>query len=120
MLHRLVHDLDHRPVQAADVLRRERVAHPVVAQAGGIEDLVAVDVADAGDEVLVHQERLQLHWLGDEHPAEVDPGDRLVERIEPQVGELRCVLRQMVGIADEHLAERAGIDEAKLTARAAA
>ena len=89
--------------------------HPVVAQAGGVEDLVAVDVADAGDEVLVHQERLQLHRLGDEHPPEVDPRDRLVERVEAQVGELRCVLREVVGVAHEHLAERAGIDEAELT-----
>ena len=33
----------------------------VVAQAGGEQDLVGVDVADAGDDRLVHEERLELH-----------------------------------------------------------
>src|SRR5439155_5435244 len=42
VLHGVLQRLDHRPVQAADLLARERVAHAVPAQSGAEEDLVAV------------------------------------------------------------------------------
>ena len=60
VLHRVLQRLHHRPVEAAHLLRRERVTHAVPPQAGTPEDLVAVDVPDAGDELLVHQQRFQL------------------------------------------------------------
>ncbi len=120
VLHGFVHHLDHRAVEPADVLRREGVTHAVVAQTSGVQDLVAVDVADARDQMLIHQERLELHRLRDQHPAEVDPRDRLVERIETQSRELRCVLGEVLGIAHEHLAERARVDETQLSPWAAA
>ena len=65
VLHGLVEDLHDRAEQPADLHVRERPGRAVPAQAGLPQDLVAVDVADAGDEALVHQQGLQLHVAGD-------------------------------------------------------
>src|SRR5437868_5069240 len=48
VLHRFLQRLDHRAIEPSDLLARERVAHAVPSQSGAEEDLVAVDVADAG------------------------------------------------------------------------
>src|SRR6185436_5582090 len=48
VLHRILQRLDHRAVEPADLLGRERVAHAVPSEPRAPEDLVAVDVPDAG------------------------------------------------------------------------
>src|SRR5205823_13608408 len=70
MLHRFVQHLDDGAVEPADLHRRQRLRRAVVTQAGFPEDLVAVDVAEAGDERLVHQQRLELRRPRQEHLAE--------------------------------------------------
>ena len=67
-----------------------------------------------GDELLVHQQRLQLaSCLLGEHPAEQVPRHRGLERIEPEVRELFDLLLELVVLRHEHLAERARVDEAQ-------
>ena len=70
-----------------------------------------------GDELLVHQERLELHRLRDSiSRREVDPRDRVVDRVQAERRQLGRLLGQLVGCADEQLAEGAGVDEAQLAA----
>src|SRR5262249_11929998 len=116
VLHRLLERLHHGAVETPDLLGRQRVAHAIPAQPGAEEDLVAVDVADPGEELLVHQERLQLHVLRRDEPPEAVPRHRVLERIDPEVRQLRHLLLHTVELRHEHLAERAWVDEAQLTA----
>ena len=116
MLHRFLQRLDHRAIEPSDLLARQRVAHAVPAQSGAEEDLVAVDVADAGEELLVHQQALELHVLRRDQATEVVPRHGVLERVDAEVGELRHLLLDAVELGDEHLAERARVDEAQLTA----
>ena len=67
-------------------LKRVRLA--VIAQAGREEDLVGVDVPDAGHELLVHEQRLERAMAIGQQLAEVRPAHDLFERVEAQVGEL--------------------------------
>ena len=48
--------------------------------------------------------------------TEVVPRHRVLERVDAEVGELRHLLLDAVELGDEHLAERARVDEAQLTA----
>ena len=85
-----------RPASVSTMARYRRrtscaTAHSssVPAQPGHEEDLVAVDVADAGDELLVHQQRLQLlrspltSDLGEGHERQ-----GRIEGIDPEVRQL--------------------------------
>ena len=116
VLHRFLQRLHHRPVEPPHLLRGERVAHAVPSEPRAPEDLVAVDVADAGDELLVHQQRLQLGVALREHRPEVLPRHRGLERVDAEVRELGDLLLDGVGLGHEHLAERARVDEAQLPA----
>src|SRR6266566_4849434 len=116
MLHRFLQRLDHRAIEPSDLLARQRVAHAVPSQSGAEEDLVAVDVADAGKELLVHQQALELHVLRRDQATEVVPRHGVLERVDAEVGELRHLLLDAVELGDEHLAEGARVDEAQLTA----
>src|SRR3954454_10686536 len=81
-----------------------------------MEDLVGVDVADAGDELLVHQGSLQLHVALSHQLAEVVPAHGALEWIEAEMGQLVDLGLDAVELRDEHLAERARIDEPQLAA----
>ena len=85
-----------RAVEAAHLLLRQRVALALPAEPGLEQDLVAVDVADAGDELLVHQQRLQPRLALGEHAAEQVPRQRGLERVEPEVRELLDLLVDLV------------------------
>src|SRR5436190_8944058 len=115
VLHRFLERLHHRPVQPAHFLRGERVAHAVPAQTGAPQDLVAVDVADAGDELLVHEQRLELRLTLGEHAPEVLPRHRGLERIDAEVGQLADLLLHVVELGDEHLTEGSRVDETELS-----
>ena len=52
-------------------------------------------------------------WRSREHAAEVLPRHRGLERVEPEVRELVDLLLDVVVLGDEHLAERARVDEAQ-------
>src|SRR5437764_5600468 len=116
VLHRFLQCLDHRAIEPSDLLARERVAHAVPAQSGAEEDLVAVDVADAGEELLVHEQALELDVRRGGERGGVVRRDGGRERVDAEVGELRHFLLDAVELGDEHLAERARVDEAQLTA----
>jgi hypothetical protein len=47
-------------VQPAHCIGTERRGHTIVAQSGTVEDFVGIDVADAGDGVLIEQQCLQV------------------------------------------------------------
>ena len=96
VLHRVLERLDHGPVEAAHLLGREALGAAVVAQAGGEEDLVGVDVADAGDELLVHQQGLELGLLGLQQVAEDGPAHDVFERVEAEVRELGHLVVELV------------------------
>src|SRR3954469_1088935 len=116
VLDAVLEDLHHRPVQAAHLLGPQLVAHVVVAEPGVVEDLVGVDVADPGDELLVHQRGLELHVPLRDQLAEVVPAHRALERVETEVGELVHLVLDAVEPGHEHLAERARVDEPQLAA----
>ena len=59
VLDRLGQGLGNRSVQSSDLDGRERFGFAVVAQSGGEEDLVGVDVADARDDVLIGEDDLE-------------------------------------------------------------
>ena len=106
-------------MQRGDLARRQRSTRPVGAEPGGVQDLVAVDVADAGDDVLVEQQRLQLPRPA-EHAA---PSAR--PRLSPSVigsTPSRCQLGHLDGdvgrVEHDDLAERARVDEPQLLGRA--
>ena len=69
------------------------------------------------DEALLHEQGLQLHVGAAQQPAgELGDRDRLIDGIEPELGELGDVVGQLVGHGDEHLAEGTGVDEPELPA----
>src|SRR5690606_25728531 len=74
VLHRLVEGLDEGSEQAADLLAGELAGDAVVAEAGLVEDVVAVDRTDPGHDLRVHEERLQLGGAGQDEPGEGGPG----------------------------------------------
>ena len=47
-------------MQTGDLDRPQRVAQPVMTQSGSVQRLVGIDVADAGDDALIEQQRLEL------------------------------------------------------------
>ena len=110
---RLLQHLLHRPVEAADLGVRQRVAPPVRVEPGEVEDFVRVDVADPGHEPLVHQQRLPLHPVPGQELREVLPGELALQGVEPQAAEFPD-LAVLPHRRDEHLAERTGIDETEL------
>src|SRR5687768_2847211 len=116
MLDRLLQRLPHRPVESPYFLGGERVGAAVVAKSGGEEDLVRVDVADAGDELLVHQQRLQLGVFRVEQLAKVSPAHDAVHRVEPQMSKLGNFARELLRRGDEQFAEGTRVDKAELTA----
>src|SRR5579859_4861766 len=116
VLDRILQRLDHGPVKTADLLGGQRLRRAVIAQAGREEDLVGVDVADTGDEPLVHEEGLQLRLPGVEQIREPGPAHDVAERVETKVGELGNDILERVGGGDEKLAERPRVHEAELTA----
>ena len=116
MLHRLVEGLDQRAEEAADLLGRQLARDAVVAQPGLPQDLVAVDGADAGDHLLVHQQGLELQVPAQQRAGERGPGDGVGDGVEPAGGELRDLVGHRVGGDDERLARAARVDEADLAA----
>ena len=66
----------------------------VVAQPGGEEDLVGVEVADPGHELLVHEQRLQAGVVLAQHDGEALPAHHVLDRVEAEVGELVDALAQ--------------------------
>src|SRR4051812_44735419 len=79
VLHGPLQRLADRAVETADLLLRQRVALALPPESRLEEDLVAVHVADAGDEFLIHEERLQLRLALGQHPAEPVPRQRGLE-----------------------------------------
>src|SRR6478609_9588325 len=116
VLDAVLEHLDHGAVQAPHLLGAQLVAHAVVAQPGVMEDLVGVDVADAGDELLVHEPGLQLHVALGHQLAEVVPAHGALERVEAEMSQLVDLVLDAVELGDEHLAERARVDEPQLPA----
>ena len=79
-----------RRVQRVDLLGRERRALPERQQPGGVEDLVAVGVADPGDERLVLQQVLQLARMApDPLPPDVERQRRDRRRPGPSSSSVR-------------------------------
>ncbi len=76
-----------RVVQAAYVGGLQGVGQPVGAQPRSVQDLVAVDVADPGDHMLVEQQRLQLPCPGAEDAGELGNGQSIGDRVDPERGE---------------------------------
>ena len=90
---------------------RQRIALAFPFESRLEQDFVAVNVADAGDELLVHQQRLQLGLALREHATEQIPRQCRLERVDAEVGEFFDLLVDVVVRRDEHLAEGAGIHE---------
>ena len=80
--------LDDGPVEPPHLGGRERVRRTVVAQAGLVQHLVGVEVADAGREALVHQERLDPPRCWCKQHAEAVPAHQVLDGVEAEVGQL--------------------------------
>ena len=80
-------------------------------QAGPPQRLVGVDVADAGDERLVHEQRLQAGTPPADALAELAQREARVERLRPD-----AVERVVVGAVEADPAELADVAEAQLAA----
>ena len=80
--------LDNGPVEPAHLGGGQRVGRPVVAQAGLVEHLVGVEVADAGREALVHQEGLDPPVVLVQQGAEAVPAHEVLDGVEAEVGQL--------------------------------
>ena len=91
--------------------RRSDDAGDLRMEAGGVEDLVGVDVADPGDHVLVEQQRLELRRPAAQHGAELVRAGVVDERVDAEPGDLGELGVDVVGVVDDHLAERARVDE---------
>ena len=79
-----------------------------------MEDLVGVDVADAGHHVLVEQQRLDLATPTQHDAAQLGPAETVGDRVDPephQFGHLRAEVHR---VEHHHLAERARVDEVHL------
>src|ERR1035437_8218451 len=79
-------DLGDRSVQSANLNRRQRLRLTIEAQSGRKEDLVGVDIANARDDVLIRQHRLQWCRSASKDCREAVPADLIFEGIEAQVG----------------------------------
>ena len=81
-----------------------------------MEDLVGVDVADPGDDVLVEQQRLERTSSGTERPPQGCCVERLGDRVDAEPGEFGQFDGDAIRVEHDHLAERARIDEPCLVA----
>ena len=79
-----------------------------------MQDLVDIDVADAGDHVLVEEQRLQLPATGEQQRPQPGPIEPVGDGIHPEPGQLRQLDLDPGGIEHHDLAERSGIDEPQL------
>ncbi len=76
-----------------------------------MQDLVGVDVADAGDDVLIEQERLEDGAPTGEEPTQRGDVQSVGQWINSEVGQLGELDVDVVGIEDDDLTERARVDE---------
>jgi hypothetical protein len=81
-----------------------------------VEDLVGVDVADAGDDVLVEQERFQEASTRPQHLAELPERDLVGDRVGPEVRDVGHLDGSVRRVEHHHLAEGSGVDEPELVA----
>ena len=72
----------------ANVGGLQRVGQPVGAETSSMKDLVAVDVADSGDHVLIEEQRLQLTRSVTEDEAELSNRQSIGDRIDAHLGQL--------------------------------
>jgi hypothetical protein len=108
MLDGIGEDVMEGAVEASNFVGRQRIAPPIEPQAGGEENFVGVDVAEAGEDPLVHEERLQHgSAAGEERRERLANGE--IEGIHAEV-----VKFGDVGRGDEHLTEGPRVDEAQL------
>src|SRR3954452_1343788 len=102
--------LDHRVAQGARLLAREAVRAAQRVDAGAEQRLVGVDVADAGDPLLVEQHRLDRRAAADGQRVQVLAGEAGRERLDAQPrGEER--LERLTAQRELAGAETARVDE---------
>ncbi len=120
-LDRLGQDVAQRPVQPADVVGAERVRVAERVEPRPPESLVGVDVADAGEEVLVHQQRLEPAAAPGEQLREPPRGEVVGEWLGPGRQDadrlaLDRLARIRVAPIQPHPPELAHVAEAQLAA----
>src|SRR5947209_11977367 len=87
-IRRLAQQPHDRRVQPLDLLALELRAHRVGRQARGVEDLVGVGAADAGDGALITEEGVQPVRVGLQLPAQRRRVEGGIQRFGPKVLEL--------------------------------
>jgi hypothetical protein len=104
----------HLVVQPRDAGGRKPTSLATGADTRTVEDLVCVDVADAGDRSLVEERRLNRRAATGEPSAQRVVVEGRIQRVGTQTAELGHLLVGAFGIEDHHFAKRAWIDETEL------
>ena len=112
---RLLEDRHDRLGKAALGGRTKTVAPTRRPQAGAMADLVGVDVADAGDERLIEEQRLERAASATEPRSKCSEVDAVPKRVRSKSSEFRHLFADPIGIEDDHLAEGPRIDEEHAT-----
>jgi hypothetical protein len=93
----------HRREEAVDVVGVESGGDRIGRHAGGVQDLVGVGVADAGDHRLIAQEPLDLRALTLEEAREHVARERLIERVGSEPGDAGHLARVAHDVDGERL-----------------
>lgn len=106
-----------RGMQLGYLAGRNRVGCSIPAHSSEMKALVAIDVANASDHMLIKQQRFDLARAASENIGELFASEPIGDRIDTHLRHFRQFDRHVPGIEDNHFTERAWINEPQLLCR---
>ena len=110
-LNRFAEHTHDRSVQLGDFAGFDGVGRSIPAHSGEVQALVAVDVADASDDMLIEQQRLDLTRTATKDVGELLPTESVGEWVDAHLGDFWQFHCDVARIEHDNLTERARIDE---------
>ena len=110
-LNRFAEHTHDRSVQLGYFAWRDGVGRSIPTHSGEVQALVAVNVSDSGDDVLIEEQRLDLARATPDNVGELLSTQSVGDWVDAHPGDFWQFHRDVARIEYNHLAERARVDE---------